>query len=286
MIENIEDCLEHLAGMRQSPVTYVIETSDFTIMNSIARQVFKGTALTDRQFALMQTKLVTYKAQFSDAGVKNLEDILQVTRQPLRQIDRSKFIKIQDDTIVVRFPFKKSDIVCIQSFSLTAEGYSHKKGSHQHSFAYNEVNVMHLLTEFSAKDFTIDPELVDVYNKVKEIFNTPQLYLSGIADLKLINIQPALGPIIQDEIGDLSNETFTQFIDRRFRYGFNHVEGLGGPHLTQRIASRKDATYHSRPSLETTNDIMTALWDLNRFPLLVVLDTEEAEHQLLSLIHI
>ncbi len=94
MILNLEDCLEHLAGMRESPVKFTIEQTDFTIVNSIARQVFKGTALTDRQFALMQEKLVAYKAQFVEAGVENLEDLLQRTRQPLRQIDRSKYIKI------------------------------------------------------------------------------------------------------------------------------------------------------------------------------------------------
>ena len=280
MIENIEDCLEHLAGLRESSVPYVIESTDFTIMNSIARQVFKGTALTDRQYALMQEKLVAYKAQFVQAGVKNLEDLLQRTRQPLRQIDRSKYIKIQDNSIVVRFPFKKSDIICIQGFSLTAEGYEHQKGSHEHKFAYNEVNVLHLLNEFSAKEFKIDEELTEVYAVAKAIRDTPQDHLSGIVNNTLINIKPTLAPVIQTEIGDLTDETFTKFIDRRSRYGFNHVEGLGGPHLTQQIASRKEATYNSRPSAESTSDILTALWDLDRFPLLVVLDNEQAEHQL------
>jgi hypothetical protein len=242
--------------------------------------VFKGTALTDRQYALMQEKLVAYKAQFVQAGVKNLEDLLQRTRQPLRQIDRSKYIKIQDNSIVVRFPFKKSDIICIQGFSLTAEGYEHQKGSHEHKFAYNEVNVLHLLNEFSAKEFKIDEELTEVYAVAKAIRDTPQDHLSGIVNNTLINIKPTLAPVIQTEIGDLTDETFTKFIDRRFRYGFNHVEGLGGPHLTQQIASRKEATYNSRPSAESTSDILTALWDLDRFPLLVVLDNEQAEHQL------
>ena len=56
MILNLEDCLEHLAGLRESPVKFTIEQTDFTIMNSIARQCFKGMALTDRQSALMQEK--------------------------------------------------------------------------------------------------------------------------------------------------------------------------------------------------------------------------------------
>lgn len=56
MILNLEDCLEHLAGLRESPVKFTIEKTDATIMNSIARQCFKGMALTDRQSALMHEK--------------------------------------------------------------------------------------------------------------------------------------------------------------------------------------------------------------------------------------
>ena len=61
--ETIEDLLEMLAGMRTG-AKIDIESSDATIMYSIARQVFKGTPLTDRQFALMQEKLQAYKPQF------------------------------------------------------------------------------------------------------------------------------------------------------------------------------------------------------------------------------
>ena len=46
---NIEDCLEAAAGLRQMHLI-TIDNSDKTIMHSIARQVFKGTALTDKQF--------------------------------------------------------------------------------------------------------------------------------------------------------------------------------------------------------------------------------------------
>ena len=288
MIKDIEDCLEHLAGFRESPVTFTIESTDFTIVNSIARQVFRGTALTDRQLALMQEKLQPYREQFTNLDW-DFDFAIGQLRQPLRSIDRSKYIKIQDDSIVVRFPFKKSDIVCIQSFSLTAEGYSHKKGSHQHSFAYNEVNVMHLLTEFSATDFTIDQELIDVYKAAKEIHNTPQDYLSGIFNNKLVNIKSSLAPIIQHEVGALTDETFAKFIDRRFRYGLDNIDvSVSDTHppmdvIARNIITRKGVEYHSRPSEESTHDVLTTLWNLDRFPLLVVLDIQQAEQQLYEL---
>lgn len=279
MVRNIEDCLEYLAGMRESSATFSIEKTDYTIMNSVARQVFKGTALTDRQFALMKEKLANYKQQFVEAGADNFDDAISQTRQPIREIDRNKYIKLEGDTIVVRFPFKKTDIILIQEI-VPNEGYSHAKGSHQHVFDYTETNVLNILDRFNKQDFVIDEELIEVYNKIKSVKNNPQEYLSGIANTQLININPALSSVIQAELGELSKETFTQFIDRKFRYGFNYFEELPNTSLAQKIAARKEINYLSKPSQESTSDILTALWDLNRFPMLVILSVEHAEQQL------
>ena len=65
----IEDCLEILAGFRKESDGFALIKEDYTIMYSIAKQVFKGTALTDRQFALMQTKLLSYSDQFNKADI-------------------------------------------------------------------------------------------------------------------------------------------------------------------------------------------------------------------------
>lgn len=282
MIINIEDCLEYLAGMRESSATFAIEKTDYTIMNSIATQVLKGTALTDRQFALMQEKLVNYKLQFVEAGVDNFEYVIEQTRQPLRHIDRSKYIKIIDDTIVIRFPFRKTDIMLVNEFSISADGYEHKKGSHEHTFAYTESNVLNLLNRFNKKDFIVDDELLEVYEKIKVITSNPTEYLSGITDNQLINIKPSLAPYISNEVGELTDNAVVQFIDRRFRYGLDYINDLGinADTLENKIALRKDSNYQSKPSVETTDTVLSALWKLNRFPLLVILDRLDAESQL------
>ena len=65
MIKNIEDCLESVTGLTvNNPINIVIDENDQHIIYSIARQVFKGTALTDKQYHLMQAKLLKYKTEF------------------------------------------------------------------------------------------------------------------------------------------------------------------------------------------------------------------------------
>ena len=279
MILNLEDCLEYLAGLRKSPVEFTIEKADATIMNSIARQCFKGTALTDRQSALMHEKLHAYRDQFINLDW-DFDYAVNQLRQPLRTIDRSKFITVKDDRIFIRFPFSKTSIISVDQVvnKTNSYKYEHEKGSHEHSFPYTESVVMYLLDEFINKEFKIDQELLDIYDKIKAVYAAPQEYLSGIANGKLININNSLADIIDSELGKLTNDTLTQFIDRRFRYGFDHIElPTDNSKLINQIVCRKANNFHSQPSAHSLHNVLDALWKLNRFPLLVVLDNEPEE---------
>jgi hypothetical protein len=279
MITNIEDCLEYLAGLRHSSVKFEVDKSDATIIYSIARQVFRGTPLTDRQLALMQLKLQVYREQFTnldwdfDFAVENL-------RQPLRHIDRTKYIKIVDNNLEIRFPFRKTEIMLVQEAAFNAEGYHHEKGSHKHTFALNETNILKLVSKFINKDFEIDKEILDLYNEIKEIHDNPKDYLSGISNMKLVNVDSKLETIIKEELGNLNNQNFVKFIDRKFRYGFAHIEDIKETTLTEKIAARKTKTYHSQPSKELSDAVLSSLWELDRFPMLVILDSNNAENQL------
>ena len=279
-IDTIEDILELAAGLKQGS-NISLDKSDITIIHSIARQVFKGTALTDRQYALMKEKLLNYRDQFT-ALEYNFDDALESLRHPLRDIDRSKYIKLVNNEIVVRFPFRKTDIISIQEFSGRAEGYIHHKGSHEHKFAFNEFNILNLLDRFSKKEFEIDSELLEIYNQIKDIENNSYDYLSGIFNKQLININNNLRSIIQEEIGEISNNNLIKLIDRKFRYAFDYIDvPTSSPiSMSQKIAFRKEQYYQSKPSVESINSILGALWELERFPLLVVLDKNYAETQL------
>ena len=269
-IATIEDCLELAAGLQQGP-KIVLDKSDITIMYSIARQVFKGVALTDRQFALMQQKLTTYADQFKNIDC-DFDFAITQTRHPLRQIDRSKYIKVVDNKLKVRFPFRKTEIMELESCSRNAEGYSHDKGSHSHWFALNEINVFNLVTTFKNKNFVIDEEILDAYEKIKIIKSNPQDHLSGIYSGELKNIHPNLKIVETDNL---------ILLDRKFKYGFSYVENIKEPtSLPEKIASRTDKFYLSKPSSESINSIFQALWRLERFPLIVILDKGKEEIQL------
>ena len=92
----IEDYLEIFSGLvvTKKDIKFFCAKNDQVLMNSLARQVFRQTPLTDRQHELAKKKLLEYKEQFSVYGFDTLEQDLNSLRMPLRSIDRQKLISL------------------------------------------------------------------------------------------------------------------------------------------------------------------------------------------------
>ena len=73
----------------------------------------KKTAMTDRQFALVKQKLLTHGRLWQDNDI-DINKYVDVLKYPLREIDRSHWIKIlrykEEDVLGIRFPFNKKVI--------------------------------------------------------------------------------------------------------------------------------------------------------------------------------
>lgn len=291
-IHTIEDCLEILTGLQKHNLTFSVDVSDRSIIESVARQVFRKTAMTDRQYTLMKEKLLKYKSQFESQDIIGFDRALEKLRNPLREIDRSKYITVVDHPenipypaderckyIKIRFPFKKSDIALIDQINNTKD-YYHSKGTHEHYFVLNEINVYNLLSRFVDKNYKIDSELVDIYQKIVDIRCREQDYVPGIYQGELKNLHPNAQTIAEKEIGEFDQSTALLYIDRRHRYGIEKIEVVDPRSVAESIAYRNDVSYQSKPSEQSLSDILLALWNLQRFPILVILDRQYAEHQL------
>ena len=291
--ETIEDLLEMLAGMRTG-AKIDIESSDATIMYSIARQVFKGTPLTDRQFALMQEKLQAYKPQFL-LYKQDFDSAVQTLRQPLRQIDRSKYIKIVDNAVVyqnvpyerykeswnwikVRFPFSKKLIVDLQSIVCPHSEKLHEKGSHEHFFMLNEKNAYNIVKTFKDKNFEIDQKLLDYYEKVAALQETD--HLPCVENMQLKNLHPNGVKNIEQELGELTSDNIVLYKDRSLLYGINYFDDALAKSLneystlTQKIVTRDLPTVFVNKKTWTLDNIVHSIQELERYPLVVLLDDD------------
>lgn len=294
-IHSIEDCLEILTGLQKHNLKFQIKTSDATIINSIARQVNKGTALTDRQYNSMKLKLVDYKEQFENNNIIGFDGALSKLRNPLREIDRSKYISIVESPndvifpsnivgnfIKIKFPFSKSLIVKVESISNKHKNlYYHQKGSHEHFFVITENVIFDVVSTFQKSDFKIEELLIESYNKIVEIKNAKEQYVPGIYAMQFKNIHAKAEKLIEGNLGVITQDSLIKFADRRRRYGYEVFDNIDcDDNVLYNIVNRDDMIFHSKPSEHSITDIVSKIEILDRFPLLVIIDERNAEQNL------
>ena len=305
-LETVEDYLEVLAGL-QGNDKIKIDSADGTIMYSIARQVFRGKAFTDKQLDVVCIKLNYYGNQFKDLGYVNLQEVLnmQITRQPLRQVDRSQWIKVVDEPVMkkprftvsgmrskqlpkdnvketdsyiaIRFPFSKKIIQVIEQLAHAHRtGYYHEKGTHIHYFKITENSVYDIVKNFKNKSYDIDQEILDYAEQVKKIKNNPHDHIPGVYKLQLKNTSKVLEEHITKDLGKLDNNNVYLYKDRAILYGLDyftddiHNYTNSKSVLTQRIINRSEPHVFISNREWSLDAVISSLVELKRFPLLIV----------------
>jgi len=296
-IKTIEDCLEALVGLVDiTDVPFKVQSEDYTILSSIARQVFNGTAFTDRQYNVVKLKLTTsYSDQF--ASIDNFYIALDTLRMPLRQIDRSHWVKVVEHNgkqcIGIRFPFSKKYIGLMEKLAWKhKKHYSHDKGTHLHHFELNEVTIHDVVKDVKERGtFLIEPQLLEAFEKIAVIVNSPQDYIPGVYNVELKNLLSRTIYYIISDIGDPKDTPLYKFKDRGLQYGLEYFDqpeldnsiNVLSP-LTQKMIRRTANIVFVNSNTWSLNAVYAGLLELNRFPLLVVLSANDEEilNQLIS----
>ena len=303
-LETVEDYLEVLAGL-QGNDKIKIDSVDCTILYSIARQVFKGKAFTDRQLDVVCMKLNYYNDQFNDLGYLNLQEVIkmQTTRNPLRKVDRSQWIKVVDAPVVtfqsvytlsrkrgntkkevtknshiaIRFPFSKRTIQSVEMIAHKHKSnYYHEKGTHIHYFKITENTVCDIVEEFKNKNYDIEDDILQYAEQVELIKNNPGEYIPGVYNLELKNTPKALDDKITEHLGKLVADNVHLYKDRAMLYGLEYFDDIHTyvnktSVLTQRIINRTSPNIFISKNEWSLDAVISSLVELKRFPLLIII---------------
>ena len=126
-LNTIERCLEILSGFDKDIDFDIkqLESSDVTLVQSLGRQVLRGTPLTDRQYDLAVVKCNDYYNFLYDFGIE--KTAFENLRMPLREIDRSKWVrKVEhkgENALAVRFTFNKKLIDVLEKKRTREQAY-------------------------------------------------------------------------------------------------------------------------------------------------------------------
>lgn len=305
VVYTVEDYLELLVGLKEQSA-FQLDSSDVSILQSLGRQVFKGIALTDRQYNLVQNKLLKYKDQFSALGY-NVDSSLENLRMPIRTIDRSQYITVVNHSdiigdnevyesykekwqwVKIRFPFNKKTILIIEDLKIKVGpgDYHHKKGSHEHFFKFSERVVFEILNNFKNKNFEISDELVEYYDQLLTIASTPEKYVPGVYNLELKNAHPYVQKTLKEMFGDPNEENLLLYKDKSMLYGLEHFDidllsksASKFSILSQKIAQRKNNKIFVKKTEWNIQELVGTLYELKRFPILIPLQEKTCLDQL------
>lgn len=288
-IKTIEDCVKLLIGIGN------IDVSDRPIMNSIYRQINKSIALTDRQYTMLKQKLEKYRLVIGT----EFDDAVNATAMPLRHINRSKIIRIgevpedpqaawkavpqvsrkESVWMEIYFPFHKKTIQKIEEFTkqFQSSNYYHKAGSHSHFFVMSEQTVVPIVETFCDRNFEIEEEILDYYHQVKNIKKSVHEFLPMIENDNLLNIRESVRKMIPSTV--LNNTV--KLIDRRRRYGItDYGIEAHSQSLLDRVVYRETTDFLSNPEEHSLQSILETVYDLDRYPMIVVMEERRAEDQI------
>ena len=298
----IEDCIEALAGTHEHIVcSKEIESSDKGLIYSLARQTVRGTAYTDRQCELAISKATHYKSILEEVDIDVTTSVTQL-RMPLRSIDRSRWIKLknieqslitfnkpEEQYIAVRFSFQKKLISALEN--INSKPIHYDKINKTHYFEYNERTLHNVVSALTNKGFEIQPELQERYEILEMMNNNKKNYVPGIYSLKLKNLHAKAIDYAISTIGSPDVDNLAMYKDRDQLLGITHFDedDLNNSirkltTLSQKIVKRTSSNILINSDEHVFDRVAESILELNRYPLLVVLN-DETELENLQKVH-
>jgi hypothetical protein len=280
----IEDCLSLVFELADFPM----KKEDSKVLNSLYKQMHRKMGLTDRQHVLLKTILSKYTEDFEKYNIV-LEEVQDILKYPLRKIDRSHWIKVLDykqkKMLAIRFPYNNKIIDRISELrKITDESYYEDK---VHYFLYNERNaweVMQIANRFESK-FEVEENLLDLFNKLKSIYDNKENYIPGVYDNEVRNLSEHASEALDEHLNN--SKDLLLLYDRRYVFGLEHFdqelidrELTNTDVLTAKLVKRNDNFVSIKPNEYSFNNVISSIFRLERLPLLVIIHTNNQLDQL------
>ena len=230
-LAHIEDYLEVIVG-RRDPVTNKpmnlsmwdspkplinLARYDVGFLESVTEVTTQGGAMTDRQAELAVKIVLKYQRQLHAHGV--MLDPAQVPpfRKPYRVIDRSQSMWLEDNHILVKFPYDTNKIGTLRDFLKESQGGAKfVKDQKIWRMDLTEYMVNFLVTWGQSNDFDISQDLQEIQQAILEEEARPyKIELRRIASdkLEIANAESSLLEYIEQLGITLDNKHLVQLAD-------------------------------------------------------------------------
>lgn len=275
----VEEYLEFLAGYEPHPPNQwtfpekllnciSLARYDVAIVQSIANSTMFGIALTDRQAELIRRLVLKYKRQFARNGIDVSPIETPQYRIPIRSVDRTYSISIDDDHIIIKFPYNKELIAQLQKYKTDSQGAvewdTDKKVWH---LAITEYNVNWCVSWGKSTGFVVSDDVQQLFQLVLQSESVEYSIKLVKADqgYTITNATTSLIDYIQAHLGGWDNVDL--LVDYSGILGYIVSEEISCSNLINRFG--RSQTHRLTPTIDNLDTILDYAIASNRFPLMI-----------------
>jgi len=225
----VEDYLEVLAGVRDIVTgkttsswflgfTPIISLAryDVDVLTSMSEATTQSKALTEKQGELLCKILLKYRRQLAAKSIDVGPVENPVWRTPLRKMDYTQSLAIENDVIVLKFPYNTKLIESLREFKSSSQGRCYFDNDKKvWNIALTEFNLNWVHTWAKANNFQIDPEVDRLNNLVLDAESIPYaielVYNSN--ELDITNCPDSLREYINEKLGGFDHSNLLKLVD-------------------------------------------------------------------------
>lgn len=259
-----------------------IPNRDKKILISLSKQITAGHFLTENQSKLL-IKILTENLEFIKDKIAGHQASIEFPTwsQSFRVIEQvRKIFMSKDDNgqILVEFTYNKRLRQQISDLNKNLEGQMLAVNSKQYSIPLTEKNLHLVVSAFKNQGFEIDQNLVDFYGEISEILKNvnTQFNVFSLTDKKL-------EAAVIKEVGAITEDNLILLNDRRQKFQYTIFQKNPEISLKNSLANRPGTRVWIDSNQTALNEVVGALRELNRLPLLVIFNGHESKDCLQNL---
>ena len=258
------------------PSIKFVDRKDRRILSSLHKQLQQGVFFTENQGKLL-IKILKENIAAIESDFPESKTILDhgAWSQRFRVIEKTRRIFLdlkKSDIFFIEFNFDKKLKEKMNLLNNVLEGSVIAVGK-IYTIDFTEKNLFTVVKTFKNDDFEIDEKLVNFFKEIEKIY---QNFKNPFDVYSMENDK--MKKIIEDDVGEISLDNVVLLHDRKFRYQYQISEKISEKSLSAKIAGReKTKVFISRKTYHL-DEIFLALKNLKRFPLLVIFDGHDVEH--------
>ena len=226
---HVEDYIEIIAGYREpngkskysifsvGEPAISLARYDMKIVPSLAEQTLgQNKGYTDKQARLAADLVLKYERQLFKLGVDVTPVQVPEYRLPIRQIDRSTRVWIENDTINLKFPYSNELINTVRTASKESKGqFKYNRTTRLYEAALTEWNLNWIYSFAVQHNFDIDHSVKHMMDLVLLAEKTPykiELQYAGSA-LNITHAETSLLDYVKQHVGELCLENILTLCD-------------------------------------------------------------------------